>query len=388
MSLVVRTFEMAASAASTLTTTHEDLPLVGPDELPLEAWCKSISYVVRSHCLPQICPISRFFRRLAGELLSWEGASVVVRTNELEETDGRPRFDPLIPQWSLCSQIFADFKDAEGGAKRRAARRCFSLLSQHCTEATGLFFRNWCLMERDGLPGLCGSFPGLRHLELWNCDYLSHANCIRIFAAHPDLLSLKATFSPKAKMTPAFVEAAPRGLMALAYVNFGTDGADPHQPQPVRRAEPAVDATQGPPAADVLAALLARCPLEHLWLARTAGFSPAISAALAAAPRPLRTISLPESTQPAQLRRADDEAANPDEAIVTLVRACPHLELLCCWGEGSGLSQLEDFERLPSPTWNGRIILRRRGSQAELHSNGTFWAPYSRSGGELMEDQI
>jgi len=330
--------------------------------LPTEAWCKALSYVVRSHSLPQLCPISRFFRELAGKLLSWEGATVFVRASELEEEDGRPRFDPLIPHWSLCAQIFADFKDAHVGAKRRAARRCLSLLGQHCTEATGLFLRNWCLMERDGLGVLRGSFPSLRHLELSACDFLSYANCTLIFAAHPAILSLRATFAPRATATPAFVAAAPLGLKALGFLNFGSDGDQ------------------------LLASMLSRCPLEHLWLARTAGFSPAIATVLAAAPTPLKTLSLPETIGTLGARGA---SLAEDEAIVALARACPHLELLCCWGEGLGLVQLEEFECLPCASGlSYRVILRRRGSMAVQAANGALWAPYSQSDGELLAEEI
>jgi len=331
-----------------------------PQVIPVETWCKTLSFIVRSHCLQQICPVSRFFRNLVSELLSWEGAAVYVRAVELEEQDGRPRFDPLIPTWSLCDRVFADFKDAHMGKKRKAARRCFALLGQHCTVATGLFLRNWCLMERDGLQGLCSHFPAIRHLELSGCDFLGQGNCARLFAAHPALLSFRATFAPKAVMTAEVVEAAPRGLKMLGFTNFKLDG-------------------------EVLRALLDRCALEHLWLARTAGFSDAVSAALSASPH-LVTLSLPETLGAVGARGESPAEGN---AIAALVRACPKLDTFCCWGEHPELAQLEEFERIPcSRGVEHRIILRRRGTTAQQMVGGVLWAPYTVSDEELLATVI
>eukprot|EP00927_Polykrikos_kofoidii_P042387 TRINITY_DN36302_c0_g1_i1.p1 TRINITY_DN36302_c0_g1~~TRINITY_DN36302_c0_g1_i1.p1 ORF type:complete len:361 (-),score=46.82 TRINITY_DN36302_c0_g1_i1:52-1134(-) len=358
MSDAVATAPTQAGPAGDMSfLTHAETGL-----LPVEAWCKVLSFVVRSHSLPRICPISCFFRKVAIQLLSWDGASVCVRAPELEEEDGRPRFDPLIPQWSLCSHVFADFKDAHVGVKRKAVRRCFSLLGQHCTVAIGLYVRNWCLMERDGLAGICERFPSLRYLELSACDYLSRTNCARIFTAHPALLSLRATFSPKSALTLDVVEAAPRGLMAFGFVNFGSAGQD------------------------VLSALLARCPLEHLWLARTAAFSPAISGALAAAPRPLKTLSLPETIGVAGWR---GESEGEWEAIKSLTSACPELEMICCWGDGQWLPLLADnFERVDcKSSFAHRIILRRRGSVAKTCAHGGLWSPHSLEDDELFNEE-
>jgi len=322
-----------------------------PHTLPVEAWCRSLSYVVRGNCLPRLCPTSRFFKRLVSELLSWEGATVTLVTRELEELDGRPRFDPLIPRWSLCANIFADFNEAHCGAKRKASRRCFSLLSQHCSEATGLFVSNWCLMERDGLACMCSGFPSLRHVELSGCDFLSHVNCARLFAAHPELLSFRATFAPKGVMTHDLVNVAPRGLMAFGYMNV--------EPE---------DAT-------VLEALLKRCPLQHLWLARTTKFSSAVAALLASAPQPLISLSLPESVD--------------EQAALAVARSCPALEMLCSWGDrdAPAVNEAADFELLPS-RWASLITLRRRGCSAQPAANGALWAPYAQSSAELLSPDI
>lgn len=216
-------------------------------------------------------------------------------------------------------------------------------------------------MERDGLQGLCGHFPSLRHLELSGCDFLGQGNCARIFAAHPALLSFRATFAPKATMRADVVEAAPRGLKVLGFSNFEPDG-------------------------EVLRALFDRCPLEHLWLARTAGFSDAISAALAASQN-LITVSLPETLGAVGAR---GEAPAEGRAIAALVRACPKLEMFCCWGEHAELAQLlEEFERVPcTGGLQYRIILRRRGSTLQQMANGALWAPYSQSDGELLATEI
>merc|ERR1719162_1623170 len=121
----------------------------------------------------------------------------MVRALEIEK-DGRARMETLIPHWALLSQVFVDFKDVLGGAKRQTARRCFASLGEHCGEAEGVFVRNWCLTERDGIGQLCDAdrFTGLSHLEFSNCDYLRYTNASHIFQAHPGLRSLRATFSP------------------------------------------------------------------------------------------------------------------------------------------------------------------------------------------------
>jgi len=327
------------------------IPDVVAPRMPSEAWCKVLSFVVRSHCLPQICPISTFFRGLAGELLSWEGASCYLRAAELEDEERRPVFDALIPRWALCSQIFADFQDAHARWKRTAARRAFALLGHHCSEAKGLFLRNWCLMERDGFECMRTGFPALEHLELQNCDFLGHANCARLFEAHPSLRSLRATFSPKAVVTQDFVNAVPRGLMALGFVNIAADGAG------------------------LLSALLERSSMEHLWLSRTSPSSPDFVSVIVSAPRPLKTLSLPETFG--------------DANVIRVLRSCHHLELLCFWGEDLSTEavEAEGFEVMPSDIAM-RVIVRRRGSGATLAANGAFWAPYSSSDGQLLDKAL
>jgi len=336
-----------------LATSMPEASAIGglPPKLPIEAWCRSLSYVVRGNCLPRLCPTNRFFKRLISELLSWEGAAVTLVTRELEEQDGRPRFDPLIPRWSLCSNIFADFSEAHCGAKRKASRRCFSLLSHHCSEARGLFVNNWCLMERDGLACICSGFPSLRHVELNSCDFLSHTNCARIFSAHPELLSFRATFAPKGVMSHDLVNVAPRGLMAFGYANVEPEDAS------------------------VLEALLQRCPLQHLWLARTTKFSPAVATLLASATQPLISLSLPETVD--------------EQAALAVARSCPALEMLCCWGDRNApaLNKVSDFELRPS-RWASLITLRRSGSCAEPAANGALWAPYAQSSVELLSPDI
>jgi len=330
--------------------------------LPAEAWCNILGFVLRSHCLTHICAVSKFYRKVSLELLSWEGATVYVRAAELEEENGRPRFDPLIPKWSLASHVFADFKDAFASTKRIAVRRCFSLLGQHCSSASGLYLRNWCLMEKDGLTGLKTCFRNLRHLELSGCDFMGHSNCALLFKAHPALLSFRATFAPKATMTPEVVEAAPEGLKALGFVNFAVD------------------------APELLTRLLERCQLEHLWFARTAQFSPGLARALQRASRPLKTISLPETIGAAGAR-GESEAEGAE--IAALARGCPDLELLCCWGQGLGLAELQEFERLPCESGlEHRIVLRRRGSSMKLAANGGLWAPYEQSDADLIAEEV
>lgn len=280
----------------------------------------------------------------------------MLRTSELQSIQ-KHHLDVLIPQWALLAEVFLDFKDILGGGIRRTARHCFEALGQHCSEAKGLFIRHWCLTERDGLAVLCDSsrFPRLWHLELSGCDYLAHTNACKIFLSHGQLRSLRATFSPKATVTAAFVEAAPASLMALGFVNFGTN---------VER----------------LTALLARCPLEHLWFARTASFEPTMVAALAAAPHPLKTLSLPEAA-----RLTPMPAQNiTDEHVFGLLRECRGLELLHCWGAQPDQEAVDalGFELLAGTP--GAPTLRRKGSGACLAPNGTLWAPYSETDVELV----
>lgn len=308
--------------------------------------------------MQQLCPISSTFNELMQELLTWQGATVMLRTGELKSLK-QERLAVLIPQWSLLAQIFVDFKDARAGEKRQAVKNCFLSLSQHCAEVEGLFIRNWCLVERDGLASLTdhGRFPHLRHLELISCDYLAYSNAVKIFEAHPELRSLRATLSPKAIVTRAFVDAAPSRLTLLAFVNFGQD-------------------------AGLLASLLSHCPLEHLWFARTANFSSAMVEVLTASK--VRTLCLPEAARLTPVGRVTDEHT------VALLRGCAELELLMVWGVDPPRDQVEaaGFEILPEFMGSSKPIMRRLGSSAKLASNGTLWAPYSQTDAELVDSTI
>lgn len=304
--------------------------------------------------MQQLCPISSAFNELMQDLLTWQGATVMLRMGELESLR-QERLEVLIPQWRLLSRIFVDFKDAMAGKKRRAAKDCFLSLSRHCTDVEGLFVRNWCLMERDGMDILTdhARFQKLRHLEFSCCDYLGHRNAVRIFEAHPELRSLRATFSPKATVTNDFVNAAPPGLSLLGFVNFGQD-------------------------AGLLASLLERCPLEHLWFGRTAGFSPAMVGALATSK--VRTLCLPEAARLTPL------GVLSNIHLLAVLRNCAELELLMVWGVDPPREMVEaaGFELLPEFLGSSVPIMRRRGSNARLALNGTLWAPYSQTDAELV----
>lgn len=308
--------------------------------------------------MQQLCPISSTFNELMQELLTWQGATVMLRMGELKSLK-QERLAVLIPQWSLLAQIFVDFKDAMAGEKRQAAKNCFLCLSRHCVEVEGLFVRNWCLVERDGLETLTdrSRFPKLRHLEFSCCDYLAHRNAVRIFEAHPELRSLRATFSPKATVTKTFVDAAPSSLALLGFVNFGQD-------------------------VGLLASLLARCPLEHLWFGRTANFSSPMVEVLAASK--IRTLCLPEAARLTPVGRVTNEH------VLALLRSCAKLELLMVWGVDPPKEQVEaaGFEILPESLGTSVPIMRRMGSTACLASNGTLWSPYSQTDAELVASTI
>merc|ERR1719316_717030 len=82
------------------------------EELPLEAWCGALSFILRSSwCLSQVSAVSRFFRDVSGEMLSWRGASVYLGPSDLELTKEVHRFERLVPKWSLCERAFLNFKD-------------------------------------------------------------------------------------------------------------------------------------------------------------------------------------------------------------------------------------------------------------------------------------
>lgn len=200
-------------------------------------------------------------------------------------------------------------------------------------------------------------FPSLRHLELSCCDYLSHKNAVRIFEAHPELRSLRATFSPKAVVTKPFIDALPAGLSCLGFVNFGEDPA-------------------------LLRSFLSRCPMEHLWFGRTAGFSSDMIEVLQTAK--LRTLSLPE------LARLTPGGRVTNAHVLSLLRGCLRLELLHIWGVDPPREEVDalGFEILPESRLTGSLILRRRSSSATLAANGMLWAPYCKTDAELATSVI
>lgn len=314
------------------------------------AWCVALSYVLRSgRCLARVRAVSRHFNELSEEMLCWDGASACLGTADLEVSTkgGSPEFERLVPRLGLCGQAFLNFKDKHTGVGRKAAQRCLWMLAQHCPELSCLCVRNWFSLEKVGLPVLTSrsSFPKLRHLALTGCDLISsYEAMIPVFEAHPQLLSLRATFHTRAVAGQEFAAAAPRSLTALGFVSF----AD----------------------AEALALLLERCRLEHLWFCAEGGpdgrgiFTPQMGAALAAGAPNLRTLSLPS-------RMTEEECH-------AAVRPLKKLELLCRMRVGSpqfGSGPLaEDFEIVP-PT---EVVVRRRGSAAGLAESGLLWAPYSQ----------
>mmetsp|Transcript_16296 Transcript_16296/g.26046 ORF Transcript_16296/g.26046 Transcript_16296/m.26046 type:complete len:398 (+) Transcript_16296:83-1276(+) len=316
--------------------------------LPEDVWCKTLSFVLRgSHCLKQIGAVSHNFSSLTQLRLSWEGSSVCISPLDLEEIEdtafaqkecSRYPFQALVSSWELCTQAFLNFEGAHVGKKRMAATSCFALLTRDCCNVAGLCVRNWCMAER-GIAMLgSGSLPRLRHLELTGCDQIStYQALIPIFQSHPSLLSLRASFSPRAEADLSFAASAPRTLEALGFVRFNSPGS--------------------------MVSLLNRCPdLKHLWLSATGNFPAAMTAALEAAAPKLLTLSLPSEAS--------------EEICLQVARACPSVQLLCRMRIGStafGTGALAaDFEALPS---GQGVVVRRRGSKSDLTANGSLWAP-------------
>jgi len=244
----------------------------------------------------------------------------------------------LVPSWRYCKRASVDFKDARVAAKRVAAEKCFTLLVEHCSGIASFCVRNWCMLERSGLRHLGQGFPRLQHLELSGCDQISSYDLmVPVFNEHPTLLSLRAAFHPRAAAGLSFTTATPPTLMALGFVNFDSPGS--------------------------LATLLERCNLQHLWFSADGNVSAAMVGVLAAADHSISTLSLPSCM--AELE------------CLEVARACPKLELLCRMRVGhTGFGNLElasDFEALPA---GQGVVLRRRGSSAELASNGSMWSPH------------
>jgi len=321
-------------------------------DLPEVALCRVFSYILRSNeCLRTLSAVSTLFKKSACGPLSWEGAAVCLNTDDLhaDQRSGRNGFELLTTQTSLCEQAFVNFDGAHSKEKRFAAERCFFWLASECNRITSMCIRNWCMFERCGLTHMSGQFPALRHLELSGCDHIStYEAVVPILKEHPTLLSLRATFHPRATLGQSFVEHAPPSLIALGFVNIDS--------------------------AAVLTSLLAKCSIQHLWFAvthaaETATIGGNVSAelfeALVAGGRGLKTLAVPPAVSE---RRCAKVAA-----------ACPQLELLCRMRIGSpafGSQEMAtDFELLPS---GQGVVLRRRGSSADLAANGSLWAPHAQ----------
>lgn len=182
------------------------------------------------------------------------------------------------------------------------------------------------------------AFPKLRHLELCCCDMLSsYEALVPLLVAHPCLLSLKASFHPRAAAGSAFAAAVPQTLMALGFISFDSP--------------------------EVFAAVLEKAPLEHCWLSATATFSSEMAAVLLAKAHRLQTLCLPTST--------------PANQIFGVASSCPNLQLLCCM-----TSLFPQFETAASaagfePLEDSAVVMRRRGSRAQLTEAGSLWAPCS-----------
>jgi len=347
---------LETSKPSLLATEQDaELPV---EDLPLEAWCNSLSFVLRSSsCLAQVSAVSRTFRDVSGEMLSWRGASVCIGSKDLlENSQGQHRFVKLVPKWSYCERTFVNFQGCHTGSMRAAARQCLQMVASRCSEVSCLAVRNWLTFERQGLSALQSGFPKLRHLVLNGCEQIStYSALIPVFEQHPTLLSLRASFQPRAAAGADFASAAPRTLEALGFVKFEN--------------------------AETLAILLGRCSLEHLWFAESGIFAtldgprtservdrltPLVQSGL----QHVRTLSLPSDMS--------------EEDCAALVALCPKVELLCrmriglpAFGSGALAAT---FELVPDC---GGVVVRRRGTSAELAVNGALWAPYAQDDGDI-----
>uniref|UniRef100_A0A7S4VJT6 F-box domain-containing protein n=1 Tax=Alexandrium monilatum TaxID=311494 RepID=A0A7S4VJT6_9DINO len=319
---------------------------VAVESLPMEALCKVLRFVLcDSSSLLLVRAVGKLFRQAVAKSLSWLGASVWIGPDDLQVSgkgQNCHRFEGLMSVTGLCSEVFLNFKSAHSPAQRFASERCFHHLSTDCLAVSCLCLRNWCAFERSGLGILTVGFPALRHIELAGCDMIgSYEAMIPFFLEHPNLVSFRATFQPRAVASLPFVAALPRTLMSLGFVNFDSQAA--------------------------LALLLQRCPLEHLWFSANGRLSAPVAAALAAGGGGLRTLALP--TEVSEVRCAD------------IVKVCTGVELLCRMRTtvppfGAG-ALAGDFEELPG---SHGVVVRRRGSLAELAPNGSLWAPYAHSG--------
>lgn len=306
--------------------------------------------------MAQVSAVSRLFREVSMEMLSWQGSSVCIGPKDLELSHASHRFEILVPKWSGCSHTFLNFEGAHVGAKRAAAQQCLQMISSRCVEVSCLVVRNWFMLEQMGLRVLHVGFPQLRHLELNGCDQISsYSAMVPVFKEHPKLLSLRATFQPRAVAGVDFASAAPRTLVALGFVNFDS--------------------------AETLAIMLERCMLEHLWFSATCTLPSGVlrgtgldrtDALLRNGLGRLRTLSLP-ATMP------------EDECAALLDAVCPKVEMLCRMRIGSpafGTGALAaNFELVPG---GGGVVVRRCGTCAGLAVNGALWAPYAQDDSDMM----
>lgn len=201
------------------------------------------------------------------------------------------------------------------------------------------------MSERSGLTCIRDGFPQLRHIELSGCDHISsYEAMLPIFEKHSALLSLRATFEPRATAGIAFSQAVPRTLVSLGFINFETPEA--------------------------LTVLLDRCALEHLWLSAHGNFSHAYVNAMSTKSNAFKTLSLPSTVS--------------EDSCLAVAKVCPDLELLCRMRIGNPAfgsdSLAENFEVLPE---SQGVVVRKRGSNAQLAVNGCMWAPYSQSDRDL-----
>lgn len=319
--------------------------MVEEAEFPVEVWCGVMRYVLQRHSWSSLSAVSSSFHATCRDINTWANLAVGLRPQDLETVGSRPRFESLVPLWVFCEKIFICLKDTHmNRTTRDLSVQCFSLVARLCNEVSMLVLRNWSFCERKGLNLVSTSFPTLQHLELSGCDQISNYDrVLPIFYHHPSLISFRATFSPRAKAGLDFSMAVPLGLMVLGFVEFDS--------------------------AESLRLLLQRCQIQHLWFAATAECNADMRIAIHESCTNVVTLALPSRLE--------------EQAIAQIVQGYSRLELLCRVGTNPALGTLElanDFE--PLPDCNG-IVVRRRGSSAQLACNGALWAPYSKEMDDL-----
>lgn len=319
-------------------------PALLPEQLPTllpQIWCQVFAFIMRSPCQAKLRAVSIHMCQLMGEPLSWSGATACFEVCRLNEARTLP-YSCL----DACSSAFFDMKGSEG-KKRHTAAQTFELLSKCINKVQLLSLSNWFFSERHGLPLLYepARLQNLQHLELCGCDTIScYEVMIPVFRCHPQLLSLKASFAPKATATASFAEAVPSSIETLGFISFASTS--------------------------VLSALLARCKkIRHLWLSSTGSHLPDLAKALAS--HALLTVSLPSATC--------------DLYLAETARACVSVELLCRMRVSQLDLSAEGFEVLEG---SGGVVYRRHGSNRTIAPNGALWAPYSLSKSELYDVNV